>query len=267
MPDTSPRTGEILPRADMVLTHLGSGGWMPDDERETSAHLVTCGESAVLLDAGTGTRRLVTSPGVLGGVRRLDVVLSHFHLDHVVGLGYLDALQGVEVRIWGPGRQLYGTPTRELLDRLLAPPLLRADPTAELEVLELGPGAVELWVSTAHIRRQDRHTAPSLAVRLDDHLVYCTDTEHDPENAYFAAGASVLLHEAWGARGPVGVGHSSATEAAQVAAAAQVERLVLVHLPPGRQQRPLLDAAREVLPRSELAQDLSTSTIEATPER
>ena len=227
---------------------------MPDDQRETSAHLVRRGTHALLLDAGTGVRRLVTSPGVLAGATHLDIVLSHFHLDHVVGLGYLDALHGVEVTVWGPGRLLYDVPTRSVLSRLLSPPLLRADPTADLVVRELGPEQL-IGGHAASVRRQDRHTSPSLAVRLGDDWVYCTDTEHDPGNADFAAGARVLLHEAWTPRAPSGPGHSTAEEAAQVAAASGVGRLVLVHLPPGEDAAAHLSAARAVFPATDLAAD------------
>ena len=54
--------------------------------------LVRRGEDALVLDAGTGLQRLVADPALVDGVRRLDVVLTHFHLDHVCGLAYLPAL-------------------------------------------------------------------------------------------------------------------------------------------------------------------------------
>ena len=237
------------------LISLGSSGWMPDDQRETSAHLIRRGAHAVLLDAGTGVRRLVTSPDLLAGVDRLDVVLSHFHLDHIVGLGYLDALHGVEVAIWGPGQWLYGTPTRQLLGRLLAPPLLRENTTDELEVHDLTPAGAQLGPWQLQVREQRKHTAPSVAYRLGDEWVYCTDTEADPGNADFADGARVLLHEAWTAQAPAGEGHTCAADAAALAAAAGVQDLVLVHLPPQRPKEPLLQAARAVFPATRLAAD------------
>jgi ribonuclease BN (tRNA processing enzyme) len=103
-------------------TILGSGGWIPTGRRETTSVLVRRGDRALLLDAGTGARRLVGGD-LLHGVARLDVVLTHFHLDHVCGLAYLPAL-ATATRIWAPGRWLYGRPSAELLAPLLAAPAL-----------------------------------------------------------------------------------------------------------------------------------------------
>ncbi len=100
----------------MSIVILGSGGWIPTERRETACTLVRRGDQALLLDAGTGARRLIGSAH-LDGVRRLDVVLTHFHLDHVCGLSYLPALP-LEVRIWAPGRWLYGSASEELLGPL-----------------------------------------------------------------------------------------------------------------------------------------------------
>jgi ribonuclease BN (tRNA processing enzyme) len=44
-------------------------------------------------DAGTSARRLVTEASLLDGVDHLEVALTHFHLDHVCGLGCLEALE------------------------------------------------------------------------------------------------------------------------------------------------------------------------------
>jgi ribonuclease Z len=84
------------------------------------------------------------------------------------------------------------------------------------------------------VRRQDRHTAPSLAFRFDDQLTWITDTAYDPDSAAFAAGSQLLAHEAWFvADNPRNETiHSSAAQAAQVALDAEVERLLLIHLPP-----------------------------------
>jgi ribonuclease BN (tRNA processing enzyme) len=71
---------------------LGTGGWMPTDRRETACYALRDGADLLVLDAGTGFRRLVTDPALLEGVERLHVVLTHFHLDHTAGLVCLPAL-------------------------------------------------------------------------------------------------------------------------------------------------------------------------------
>lgn len=47
--------------------------------------LVRDGTQALILDAGTGLRRLVTQPEYLDGVTRIDIALTHFHLDRASG--------------------------------------------------------------------------------------------------------------------------------------------------------------------------------------
>ena len=64
-------------------------------------------------------------------------------------------------------------------------------------------------------RRQDRHTNPTLGIRVGDALMWCTDTEADPGTAAFARGVRVLAHDAWGL--PAAPGHPEPADAARVA--------------------------------------------------
>jgi ribonuclease Z len=84
------------------------------------------------------------------------------------------------------------------------------------------------------MRRQDHHSAPSLGFRFGDALAWVTDTAYDEGSAAFASGCRLLAHEAWytssSPRNPEI--HSSAAQAAAVAAGAGVDRLLLIHLPP-----------------------------------
>jgi ribonuclease BN (tRNA processing enzyme) len=50
---------------------LGTGGWLPTDKRETACVYIRSSADVLLLDAGTGARRLVTEPALLQGVERL----------------------------------------------------------------------------------------------------------------------------------------------------------------------------------------------------
>src|SRR2546422_11533633 len=94
------------------LTILGGGGWFPAQGRQTACALLRLGDAAILIDAGTGVGRFAERPELLDGVRRLDILLTHFHLDHVCGLAYLPSLNRCEeTMIWGPGSLLYGTKT------------------------------------------------------------------------------------------------------------------------------------------------------------
>jgi ribonuclease BN (tRNA processing enzyme) len=216
-----------------AATILGSGGFVPTGTRETSSLLLlpAAGDGAVVVDAGTGLRRLVTDRALLAGRTRLDVLLTHFHIDHVCGLAYLTELDELEIIVHGPGAALYDTPTASILARFFSPPIMPIDlARIGVAVAELEPGAAELGGLAVRTRRQDRHTNPTLGVRIGDELVWCTDTEDDPETVRFTRGARVLAHDAWGP--PAAPGHAEPAAAARVAADAGAERLVLIHVPP-----------------------------------
>ena len=242
---------------------LGSGGWIPTDRRETSCVYARDGGDVLLLDAGSGLRRLVSEPGLVEGVERLSIVLTHFHLDHTIGLLYVPALKDIPVReVWAPGQIVAGVPGVQLVHRLLDPPLLAARPGDVLGdiftgVHELENGRVEIGPFTLETRVQPLHTTPSVAFRLDGWLAYCTDTAHDDANAAFAEGAKVLLHESfWAGEATDDRTHSAAGEAARIAVAAGVERLVLIHLHPRLEHdEHLLGFARPRFPGTEAGQD------------
>ena len=64
---------------------LGSGGFVPTDRRETTCVLIRRGPAALVLDAGSGFQRLLTDSSLLDGATTLDVLLTHFHHDHIAG--------------------------------------------------------------------------------------------------------------------------------------------------------------------------------------
>jgi ribonuclease BN (tRNA processing enzyme) len=233
---------------------------MPTDPRETSCLFVRNGRNALTIDAGTGFRRLVTDPELLDGIDRLAIVLTHFHLDHTIGLAYLPGLE-VPVELWAPGRAVNGTPALDLVRRLLDPPFLLKEPedlwkhveeVRELETPETSIGPFDVGV-----RVQSKHAAPTLALRFGDAFAYCTDTARDEANIEFVRGARVLFHEAFFSDDTTDDdGHTAAGDAARVAAAAGVERLVLVHVnPTERSDDDLLRAARRHFPATELGRD------------
>jgi ribonuclease BN (tRNA processing enzyme) len=238
---------------------LGSGGWIPTSSRATCSALVRNGDHAVAIDAGTGVSRLVENPGLLDGVRRMDIVLTHFHLDHVVGLAYLPALSLPEApRVHGPGAWLYGTSTAEILARLIGPPLFVALDAITTTVQEIPEGGLSLDSIELRARVQERHNEPTLALRIGDELTYCTDTAYDEANADFARGTRVLAHEAWYTESAPReeATHSSAAQAARIAREAGVEELAMIHVRPGAEEDALAAEARSIFERSTVGSDL-----------
>jgi ribonuclease BN (tRNA processing enzyme) len=218
----------------MKLTVLGSGGWIPTSSRQTSCYLITSGTEALILDAGTGLGALHIAPSLLDGVETVTVLLSHFHLDHVTGLGFVTerGFGGREVIIAGPGSVSYDRPTRSIVEaQLLARPFHTTSPVGCARWAELGQDTVAFAGYEVETWEQKRHTLPSAGFRVGDRVAYCTDTEFDPETIRRVAGVTALLHEAWEPT-DAGRGHTSGEEAATIAVEAGVSRLMLTHSHP-----------------------------------
>jgi ribonuclease BN (tRNA processing enzyme) len=231
-----PTERELLP--------LGTNGYFPSEGRQTMCFLLSAPGAALLLDAGSGAARLGESPARerLAAVERVDLLLSHYHLDHVIGISYLPALlAGKRLRIFAPASPLTQAGS-EALDRLIGPPLfpvpLHRWPLPVEVVPYSGP---ELEIGPFRVRvRAQRHPGGSVGFRIDDSLAYVTDTILDLRTIELARGVGTLLHEVWlddeeAARtDPHTTGHSSVTPVAELAKAAGVGRLVPMHHHPRR---------------------------------
>jgi ribonuclease BN (tRNA processing enzyme) len=226
-------------------------------------------EHLVILDSGTGIRRLGAS---LDGTTpaRIDILLSHLHLDHLEGLGFFGPLwnAATDLHIWGPP-----SPTRSLSDRIsqyLSPPLF---PVRLAEVparVRLHDTLEEPWtLGSATIRAQPIiHRGPTVGYRIEDagrSLAYLTD--HEPALAVdlakadpgwvsgfeVAAGADVLIHDCQYTEEEypdrAGFGHSSTRHVAEFARLAGAKRLLLFHHDPNHSDdelEALCDRVREL---------------------
>ena len=74
----------------------GAGGPLPDPVRSGPCVAVVAGETMVVVDAGTGGARNLQRMGFVPG-RAAAVLLTHFHSDHIDGLG------GFMLQHWGGG--------------------------------------------------------------------------------------------------------------------------------------------------------------------
>jgi ribonuclease BN (tRNA processing enzyme) len=240
----------------MKLLLLGTGGYHPCERRQTACLMLP--EAGIVLDAGTGffrVRQHVCTP-------TLDIFLTHAHLDHVVGLTYLLSTTWQRplerVTVHGTEDKL-----RAIQEHLLREELFPAPLGCEWRALRDGP----VNVGKARVTHFPLvHPGGSVGYRLDwpdRSLAYVTDTTAAANAPYVQSirGVDVLVHECnfgddnveWAVK----TGHSYASAVGEVAAAANVGRLALVHfdsLADG--EEPVdLTTVRRAFPRAELGYD------------
>ncbi len=89
----------------MKLTFLGTGAMQPTKERNLSAISLRYESENILFDCGEGTQRQMKI-AELKPTKLTRVILSHFHADHVLGLGGL--LRNLEANDYQNTLQIYG---------------------------------------------------------------------------------------------------------------------------------------------------------------
>ena len=206
----------------------------------------------LILDAGTGVRalglELMRDPP-----RRVDVLLTHLHVDHVEGLGFFAPIwdAGTELHLWGPP-----SPIASLDERIAAyfsPPLFPvhlSEVPAHTTFHDSPDG--EWRIGGALLRSGPiLHPGPTVGYRIEaDGKVLTYLTDHEPalgtdlattspewiSGSMLAFGADLLIHdcqytvEEYAER--IGFGHSNTDHVAAFAEKAKVDRLVLFHHDP-----------------------------------
>jgi ribonuclease Z len=231
------------------LVILGSANSIPDIDHENTYLMVVGAEHTLLVDCvGNPIPRLQQAGADLNAIT--DLILTHFHPDHVAGVPML------LMSLWLLGRRaplnIYG----------LAYTLERTESMMKLYNYEKWPGffpvsfnslpVVEMTpvVSFADIRvcaSPVKHLIPTIGLRFEFPLshksvAYSCDTEPCPAVTRLAEGVDLLIHEATGAS----EGHSSAAQAGTAAAQAHAHALSLIHYPTrGVDLNALMEEARK----------------------
>ena len=121
------------------IVFLGTSASAPSLRRGLSSQLVKHDEYRFLIDCGEGTQRQILQAGI--GFKRLNqILITHGHLDHILGLGGLlstfmrwESIDNLE--IFGPRTAL------ERIDDLLTRVVLRgAQPPMPLRLIPIVPG-------------------------------------------------------------------------------------------------------------------------------
>ncbi|OGD11353.1 MAG: hypothetical protein A2Y86_05085 [Candidatus Aminicenantes bacterium RBG_13_62_12] len=266
----------------MELEFWGTRGTFPVSGRDRVRHggntacasLAVSASERVIIDAGTGLRNLGRKIKERSGPGRLHLhlLLTHFHLDHIMGLPFFEPLNSDRTVV-----TFYADEEPEETERLLAAlmngrlfPLGFSDLRSTRHFKRLPAG--RLCFGAVEVTHQAlNHPQGSVAYRLESKggsVVFATDTEHplkgvDEALAEFSRGADHLITDATFTPeeyedGRRGWGHSTWEAGVKLAEAAGVQHLLLSHLNPDHDDRrvdALVRRARRLFPRTGAARE------------
>lgn len=209
----------------MKIYFLGTMGWFDTELGNTLCILVDTGSEYVIFDAGTGFSKI---DNYIKNKRPIYLFLSHFHLDHIIGLHTLNKFsfpQGINV--FGPKG------IKKMFDLVINTPYSK--PICKLNSK----------IKVAEIRHKLKfpfdikyekllHTTVCYGYRLsvnDRTIAFCTDTGPCAQMKALAKNADLLIAESSLPSGTIDRGwpHLNPEQAAKSAKAAKAKKLVLVH--------------------------------------
>jgi len=214
------------------LVFLGTASAVAYEGHENSFFVIEGENSAVLVDCASRPLLRMQTAGIDLDLLN-DLIITHFHPDHVSGLPNL------LMDLWLLGRKkafnIHGNPhaisrAQKMMELYewdtwdgMYPVNFHVVPDTECApVLE----TLDFKILASPVQ----HLIPTLGLRIEHLdaayvLAYSSDTNPIEETVRLAAGADTLIHEAAGEA----EGHSTPAEAGDIAARANVNELYLIH--------------------------------------
>ena len=210
-------------------------------------------KAIVIFDAGTGIRQLGKDivSGVIPKARSILMQFSHFHWDHIQGFPFFAPAYRPDQKIAFFSPHFLNQEVNKLHE------VLRRQMQSEYFPVELDKMGAEMSFFTTKEFQQalcmdnlvrfsyykHNHPGGAFSYRLDGYgksVVICTDIEHgaqiDPKVVEFCRDADLLIHEAQYTDEELvkyrGWGHSSFSQAIEVAERANVKELYITHHDP-----------------------------------
>jgi ribonuclease BN (tRNA processing enzyme) len=208
------------------IVFLGTNGFYDSETGNTISILIETTKCYIVLDAGFGIYKLRQ---YIEDDRPVYLFISHFHLDHIVGLHTLALnkfANGLHIITQRGGAQLLNT----IVNTPFTIPF--KDLPFGTRIIEVPGSEYELPFKTDFLPMV--HAAPTLGIRMeiDDKVIaYCPDTGFCENALTLARGADLLITECafrpneTDANWP----HLNPETAARIARDAGVRKLVLVH--------------------------------------
>lgn len=225
---------------DLSVTILGSGTCVPSLHRSSCSILIETGDNKLLFDSGAGTMRRLLEAGIT--IFDISFIFySHFHPDHtgeLVSFLFATKYSGGNSRetpltiVAGKGFSEFYNGLKSVYDKWI----------------ELAPGLlniVELDIKTFDSRRFDNFTVESIPVKHNVEsigykitgpggrsVVYSGDTDFSENLVTIARDADIFICESALPDELKAEGHLTPSLAGEIAARANVRKLVLTHFYP-----------------------------------
>jgi ribonuclease BN (tRNA processing enzyme) len=230
----------------------------------TSCAFVSEDDHVLILDAGSGIQQFNS---INFSQKRIDVLLTHLHMDHILGLGFFSPFfdAKMEAHIWGP--KIKSETLRSRLSRYLSPPLfpvLLRDLPCRLFFHEIGNTDFEInnfRITSNYVI----HQGPTVGFRVTGrNSVFTYIPDHEPalgcggmikdpkwiSGFNLASGTDLLYHDGQYTKeeyeSKIGWGHSSIEDALLFASIARVKNLIIAHHDPSHSDEQLSQIFTEI---------------------
>ncbi|RAH99420.1 MBL fold metallo-hydrolase [Acuticoccus sediminis] len=228
---------------------------------ETTCLEIRAGSHVLLIDCGSGARSCGAA-FAQEGIEQLDVLFTHTHMDHLCGLPFFCSAYdpNCAVSLWA-GHIPPGGTLEEIVERMMSPPIFPVATSALRNTVFRSFRARQTFtldsgLSIASTRLN--HPGNGCGYRIEwggSSIAIITDHEHgddmiDDAIAEFVTGADLMIYDAMYLEEEypkyVGWGHSTPTQALDLAARAGVAIPMIFHHDPSRSDDALDMVAREV---------------------
>ncbi len=258
------------------ITILGSNSASFAYGRHQTAQLLVHNHHYYLIDCGEGTQLQMQLMGLKGN-RINNIFISHLHGDHYLGLMGLISTYHLTGRrapltVYGPkGLNEIITIQLRYSETVLQYPLSFVEidsrahsPIYENERLEVWTLPLEHRIPCCGFLFKEKEAEESGIPPRS--YAFCSDTKYNAGLASLIEGVNLLYHEATFldelADRAKATFHSTASEAAKIADAAQVGKLLLGHFSSRyKDLQPFLDEAGAIFPNTELAEEGKTIRV------
>jgi phosphoribosyl 1,2-cyclic phosphodiesterase len=241
------------------IKFYGTRGSVPVSEREFMEFggNTTCvfisgideGAGAIIMDAGTGIRKLGKDIGTgkVEAGKEIGLGFTHFHWDHIQGFPFFEPAYNPNSKI-----QISTAGKRKILNlkdifstqmQSIYFPVQLENMGAQIEFEKIEANVL-VGEKGAIVRVADlQHPGGCIGIRFEINnksVVFCTDVEHsngiDENVVNLSMNADVLIHDAQYTDEELkthkGWGHSSYNQAIEVAVKAKVKQLIITHHDP-----------------------------------